>query len=422
MNATTNVNVASPIFKADPYPFYAHLRAQAPVHRLKLATKERAWLVSRYDDAMMVLKDDRFAKDRRNVSTAKQRRIGIWMPRMVEVVERNMLSQDEPDHARLRMLVHQAFTPRLIERMRDRIQTLSDELLDAVGQRGHMDVITEYALPIPTTIIAEMLGVPVEDRYTFSGWSNRLISGTASRLGMLRAIPSIIAFLRYIRKLVQAKRRAPGADLVSGLALAEASGDRFSEDELVAMIFLLLIAGHETTVNLIGNGTLALLQHPDQLDTLRDDPALIRPAVEELLRYASPVEWADERYTREAVTIEGVTIPRGELVHAVIASANRDERQFANPDTLDITRDPNKHLAFGQGIHYCLGAPLARLEGQIAINTLLRRLPGLQLAVVPAALAWRPGIMLRGLRGLPVTFAHARMARSRAEHEVLSVR
>ncbi len=219
---------------------------------------------------------------------------------------------------------------------------------------------------------------------------------------MFRAIPNVLAFLRYIRKLVRARRRRPLDDLVTALVQVEESGDQLNEDELVAMVFLLLVAGHETTVNLIGNGTLALLEHTDQIERLRSEPALVKSAVEELLRHSGPLETATERYTREDVTVADVMIPRGQLVYAVLASANRDERQFANPDTVDIAREPNRHLAFGLGIHYCLGAPLARLEGQIAFETLLRRLPTLRLAVATNALRWRRGLVLRGLEALPV--------------------
>ena len=221
---------------------------------------------------------------------------------------------------------------------------------------------------------------------------------------MLKAIPSAMAFLRYIRRLVASRRADPRDDLVSALVQAEEAGEQLSEDELVAMVFLLLVAGHETTVNLIGNGMLALLKNPDQMERLRADPTLIKSAVEELLRYDSPLETATERYAREDVTIAGVTIPRGGLVYAVLASANRDERQFPDPDALDITREPNRHLSFGLGPHFCLGAPLARLEGQVAIGTLLRRLPDLRLAVAPESLRWRRGLVLRGLEALPVAF------------------
>jgi cytochrome P450 PksS len=208
--------------------------------------------------------------------------------------------------------------------------------------------------------------------------------------------------IRYIRKSIRKRRAEPRDDLISALIQAEEAGNRLSGDELVSTVILLFVAGHETTVNLIGNGVLALLQHPDQLARLRSDPSLIKPAVEELLRFTNPVDMATERYPREDVTIRGVTIPRGEMVYVVLSSANRDERQFPNPDQLDITREPNKHLALGLGTHFCLGAPLARLEGQIAINTLLRRLPDLRLAVVPSQLRWRPGLLLRGLEALPL--------------------
>jgi cytochrome P450 len=298
--------------------------------------------------------------------------------------------------------VHKAFTPRLIEQIRDRVQRLTDELLDNVRDPSRIDLIRDYALPLPTTIIAEILGVPAEDRHRFHRWSNALMSAAVSTWGLLTSIPNVNALIRYIRQIIKKRWSAPRDDLVSALVRVEESGDRMSEDELMAMVLLLLVAGHETTVNLIGNGTLALLEHPDQMERLRSEPALIKPAVEELLRYTSPVEMATERYPREDVNIAGVTIPRGEMVYAVLASANRDERQFPNPDMLDITRDPNKHMTFGLGPHACLGAPLARMEGQIAIVTLIRRLPDLRLSVAADRLRWRRGLLLRGLESLPV--------------------
>lgn len=397
------VDLASPAFKANAHPFYARLRAEAPVSRITLPGNQTAWLITRYDDVAMALKDDRFSKDQ-----SKQSARQPWVPDLFKPLARNMLDLDAPDHTRLRALVHKAFTPRLIERMRERIQALTDGLLDSVEARGSMELIRDYALPIPTTIIAEMLGVPAKDRHRFHRWSAAIVSSNPSGWRMLKAIPGVFALLKYIRKLVKVRRASPKEDLVSALVQAEEAGDSLSEDELLAMVFLLLIAGHETTVNLIGNGTLALLEHPSEMQRLRNDPALIKPAVEELLRYGSPLETATERYAREDITLAGVTIPRGELVYAVIASANRDERQFANPDSLDITRDPNKHLSFGFGVHFCLGAPLARLEGQIAMQTLLSRLSNLRLAVPPERLRWRRGRVLRGLQALPVDFAGAR--------------
>jgi cytochrome P450 PksS len=399
------VNIASPAFKANPFPFYARLRAEAPAYRMTLPTKETAWLITRFDDVAMVLKDERFVKDSSNALTPAQAANQRWFRKVFKSLTRNMLNRDPPDHTRLRGLV-KAFSPRLIEQMRGRIEMLTNDLLDAAQGRGRIDLIRDYALPLPAIVIAELLGVPVEDRHAFHRGTNAIVSAGASSRAMLMAMPSAWWLIRYIRKLVRKRRADPRDDLVSALARAEDAGDMLSEDELMAMVFLLLAAGHETTVNLIGNGTLALLENPDQLDRLRNDPALIKPAVEEFLRYTSPVEMATERYAREDVTIAGVTIPRGEMVFAVIASANRDERQFADPDALDITREPNKHLAFGLGPHFCLGAPLARLEGQIAINTLLGRVPDLRLAAAPDLPRWRRGLLLRGLESLPVAFGN----------------
>ena len=396
------VNIASREFKADPYPFYARLRDELPVCRQRLPTREYAWLVTRYDDVATALKDERFVKDKQNGMTPEQAARQPWFRRAFKSLQTNMLDRDPPDHTRLRALVQLAFTPRLVEQIRGRVEALTGELLDAATGRGRMDLIRDYALPLPTTIIAEMLGVPAADRRYFQRWSNALVSAGASTWGMINALPNAMAMMRYIRRIIRQRRSQPRDDLVSDLIRAGEAGERLSEDELLSMIFLLLVAGHETTVNLIGNGTLALLQHPEQWQRLLAEPALIKPAVEELLRYSSPVETATERYTREDVTLGGVTIPQGSMVLAVIASANRDERQFPDPNRLDIARDPNRHLSFGLGPHFCLGASLARLEGQIAIGTLIQRLPQLRLAQPAGSLRWRRGLVLRGLESLPV--------------------
>ncbi len=397
------VNILSREFKANPFPFYARLRAEAPVYSTKLPDKRSAWLVTRYDDVAAVLKDERLVKDRRRVMSPEQLERQPWVPSFLRPLERNMLDLDEPDHRRLRALVHKAFTPRIIEQMQGRVQAVADELLSAVASKGHMDVVKDYALPLPLTVITELLGVPSRDQHKFHRWSKAMVQ-VASTVSMVRALPSLLRFMRYLRKLIEEKRAHPEDDLLTALVQAEEAGDTLSEDELLAMVFLLLVAGHETTVNLIASGTLALLEHPGQLERLKGDPDIIKTATEELLRYTSPVETATERYAREDVTLHGVTIPKGELVLAVLASANRDEAQFACPDGLDLTRNPNRHLAFGQGVHYCLGAPLARLEGQIAIPTLLSRLPELHLSVRPKTLRWRPTFVVRGLEALPVNF------------------
>lgn len=398
------VNIASPEFKANPYPFYARLREESPVCRVILPTREPAWLITRYADVTTALKDDRLVKNAANALTSEQLARQRWFRKVFVSLRRNMLSLDPPDHTRLRALVQKAFTPRMVEQMRPRIEVLADGLLDAVQSQRRMDVIRDYALPLPATIIAEMLGVPAKDRHRFHRWSNAIMSAASSTWRLAKVIPNALALVRYLRKIIRVRRTDPGDDLVSALIQAEEAGDRLSEAELSSMVFLLLAAGHETTVNLIGNGTLALLEHPDQLQKLRDEPALIKPAVEELLRYTGSVDIATERYAREDVTVAGETIPRGEMVLAVVASANRDERQFPHPNLLDIAREPNKHLAFGLGTHFCLGASLARLEGQIAIATLLRRAPELRLAAPPDRLRWRRGLLLRGLESLPVAF------------------
>ncbi len=401
----TQVDVTNAKFKANPFPFYAQLRAEAPVFpvTVPMPTKQRAWLITRYSDVQDVLKDARFAKNPRNAMSPEQLKKRPWIPSMFKPLEQNMLDLDSPDHTRLRALVHKAFTPRLIEQMRDQIQALTDELLDAAEPKGSMDLIADFALPLPLTIIGRILGVPAKDNHKFHRWTKTLLSA-GTNTNYVVFIPIIMRFMGYLKKLIKERRAHPKDDLVTALVQAKDGSDKLSGDEVLAMIFLLLIAGHETTVNLIGSGSLALLEHPDQMEKLRSEPAIIKPAIEELLRFVCPVEMATERYAREDITIAGTTIPRGELVLAVIGSANRDANYFDNPDCLDVTRENNKHLAFGLGAHYCLGAPLSRLEGQIAISTLIRRMPNLRLSIAPDQIRWRGGIILRGLEALSVSF------------------
>ncbi|OJT16903.1 cytochrome P450 [Archangium sp. Cb G35] len=401
MQTLTQPDFKSQRFKANPYPLYARLREEAPVFRIQAPGNEVGWLVTRYEDVAQVLKHGGISKDRLGSMNEEQRAKMPWFFKFFTPLVQNMLSRDPPDHTRLRALVHKAFTPKYVERLRLRVQALSDSLLDAAARKGSMDLVEEFAFLLPVTIIAEMLGVPPGDYRKFQHWSNRLVSNT-DMTDVLLSVPSVVMFTRYLRKLIAQRRTSLGDDLLSALIQAEEAGDKLTPDELVSMAFLLLVAGHETTVNLISGGTLALLQNPEQLDRLRKEPELIGPAVEELLRYASPVEVSTERVTREDITVGGVTIPRGDLVFAVLASANRDERQFKDPNTLDLGREPNKHVSFGLGIHYCLGAPLARLEGQIAIQTLVNRFPNLRLSKPAESLKWRTGVLMRGPKQLPV--------------------
>jgi len=390
-------DLADPRFKANPYPFYARLRAEAPVYRVMLPFWGAVSLVTRYDDVLQALRDERLAND--------------WSPRMpwllrrfARPLTRGMLNRDPPDHTRLRNLVSKAFTPRLVERLRERIQAVCDQLLDVAEARGRMELIGDFALPLPITIIGDLLGVSSRDRLRFHAWSRSMI-GVSRNTDALRALPGIWALFRLLRGLFAERRADPRDDLVTALVQAEESGDRLSEEELLSMVILLLIAGYETTTNLIGSGTLALVLHPKERDRWRQNPALAETAVEELLRYTSPLEVGSVRMAREPVIFGSVTVAPGELVAPVLGSANRDERQFKDPDALDIEREPNRHLAFGQGPHFCLGAPLARMEAGIALDTLLRRFPDLRLAQPPESLPWRKSPVLRGLESLPVTVA-----------------
>jgi cytochrome P450 len=400
MVATEPMDVASAAHKAEAYDVYARLRATAPVCRVRLPIGEQAWLLSRYHDVSRLLKDARFAKDPANARTLEQLTRQPRPPKMLEPLMRNMLALDDPDHARLKKLVQAGFTPRRVEALAHRTEEIAERLLDRVKDRPRFDLIADFALPLPVTVISELLGVPEPDQERFARWSQTLLSMPVGSWKMVFSLPDVVLFLRYLRKLVAMKRQHPADDLVSALVAIEADGDRLSEDELLAMISILLSAGHETTTNLIGNGTLALLQHPSAFKQLRDEPALMPTAVEELLRYAGPVATSTFRFAREDVEIAGTRIARGDLVLGIIASANRDDRQFADADTINLARLPNRHLTFGEGGHYCVGAALARMEGAVAFNVLLRRMPGLRLDQPTAPLHWRPGLVLRGLEQL----------------------
>ncbi len=388
----------------NPSVFYAHLRAQEPlVYIDDFLGKGNAWIVTNYDDALAILKDPRFTKDIRKVLPPGDEQTSFQGSPFL-ILMQNMITVDAPDHTRLRGLVSKAFTPRMIEQLRPRIQQITDELLDSVQANGKMDLINDFAYPLPITVISEMLGIPATDRQRFRIWTQAMVNtGDQPQLEAILA-SSIGEFIQYIKNFIDEKRTHPGNDLTSNLVQAEENGDMLSENELISMIFLLIVAGHETTVNLIGNGMLALLQHPDQMQRLQHDPSLITTAIEELLRYEAPVSLSDERWASEDISIHGQVIHKGEIVYASLIGANTDPQQFRHPEMLDVTRQENPHLAFGKGIHYCLGAPLARLEGQIAIATLIKRLPDLRLATDSAQLTWNNNPMLRGLKSLPVTF------------------
>ncbi|WP_327435591.1 cytochrome P450 [Streptomyces sp. NBC_01201] len=377
-------------FSANPYPYYAKMRAEGPVHEVRTDDLERIWMIVGYEEARAALADQRFSKDWRTTEH--------WSV-SGNPINANMLETDPPHHTRLRKLVAREFTPRRIEALRPRVEEITAGLLDAMVPAGRADLIDAFAFPLPMTVICELLGVPDIDRDSFRLLSNAIVT-PESRENESEAVHAMGA---YLVELIEDKRRAPGDDLMSALIQAHHDdGDRLSPDELIGMAFLLLVAGHETTVNLISNGVRALLDHPGQLALLRDRPELIDGAVEEMLRYDGPVGTATFRFTREAVRIGQVVIPRGEAVLVALGSADRDPGRYPDPDTFDIRREAQGHLAFGHGIHFCLGAPLARMEGRIAIAALLERCPGLARDPEGGEPDWLPGLLLRGVRRLPV--------------------
>ena len=392
-------NPLLPEFHADPYPFYKRLREQDPVHQSPMGF----WVLTRYEDCVMALRDGRFGRE----AFAELLSAVYGDGTEANALPRSMLFRDPPDHTRLRQLVSKAFTPKVIEQMRDHIQGIVDRLLDKAIPKGEMDVIADLAYPLPVTVICEMLGVPLGDHESIKHWSAD-IARSLDAIG-LPSDQTIVergriarkAIGDYFRQLVPKRRANPANDLLTGLIAAEEQGDKLSEGEVIAMCVLLFIAGHETTVNLIGNGLLALLRHPEQLALVRKDPTLVAGAVEELLRYDSPVQ-RTARITHADVEVGGTAIAKGSMIVTAIGAANRDPAQFADPDRLDVTRKDVRHVSFGFGIHFCLGAPLARVEGQIALGTLLRRAPNLALGETTPE--WRESSVLRGLKALRVTF------------------
>lgn len=382
---------------ASPYSVYEQLREHAPVQRVPGPDGKPAWLFTRYDDVRDALGDPQYAHDRQHAAPGGYH--GIPVP---NALDRHLLHIDAPDHTRIRRLASKAFTPRRIEQLRPRVERSAHRLLDAVADDGGADLITAYALPLPVTVICELLGVPEEDRKGFRGWADALIAPDPARPHLVaEAVAEIHAFLA---RLIADKRATPTDDLLCDLIAARDEGEALSEDELLSFAFLLFLAGFENTVHLIGNSVHNLLTHPEQLAALRADPGLLPQAVEELARHNGSVLFAIRRFPRQDVTLHGVTVPAGETVLLGIGAANRDPRRFPDPDRLDVTRDASAHLALGRGIHYCLGAPLARLETVTALGALLGRFPALRLAEPEDSLQWRPSIRARGLRALPVSW------------------
>ena len=405
MTEPLGFNPFDPSFRVDPYPTYRRLLAEDPVHK----TPFGMFVLSRHRDCATVLRDPRSSSDASNSNMYKAFMAGRDPEEVFGALAgmRPFLFMDPPDHTRLRGLVQKAFTPKTVENLRPRIHELVDELMAAAFERGSMDVIEDLAYPLPVRVITEMLGVPLEDHETFKSWSKELAGALDPDFAtpddvLERRERAATAFVDYFQALIAERRRRPREDLLTALIAAEDEGHKLSEKELLSTLILLLVAGHETTVNLIANGVLAFARHPDQLARVHSDPSLVRTAVEEVLRYDPPVQFT-ARVALEDIDIDGTTIGKGDQAIVLVAAANRDPEQFEDPDAFDVGRPDNRHLSFGLGAHFCLGAPLARVESQVALETVATRVADLALAVDQPE--YKTNIVLRGLASLPVTFS-----------------
>jgi cytochrome P450 len=377
---------------------YAELAATAPVHRIMLPTGQQAWLITGYHELRQALHDPRLVTREAAQATLYQKRLS---PEVFAGLTSHMVNHDPPEHTRLRRLVTAAFTRRRIEQLTPRIQQITNALLDAMATQTPSDLLASFAYPLPLTVICELLGVPTDDHVQFHRWSTTLTTGALAEPEAYCCAAS--ALVRYLRKLLDIKRDAPADDLLSALLVVRDGEDQLTEDELTSMACLLLIAGHETTANLIGNAVHALLTHPQQWALLQTQPHHLSTAIEEFLRFDGPLQISHLRLSTEPIQIGGTTIPASEIVVPGLLATNRHPACTPQPQVLDLTRADHSHLAFGHGIHHCLGAPLARLEARIALGSLLTRFPRLRLAVPANQLTWRPSMLVNGLTALPVT-------------------
>ena len=406
MTAARKYELYSHEFRQNSHAIFTQMRANDPVFKQTgLDGSTQICFVTRYEEVQQVLLDDEhFVLDAGQVYSAEEREkiFGKLDPFIDSMMNNHMLNKDGNDHRRLRSLVSKAFTPKVIQNMRPRIEAIAAELLDKVQRNGRMELISDFAFPLPITVIAELLGIPLHNQNQFRIWSNAFVRPAITEEEQQAAFVLLQEFAAYMQNLVADRRLHPGDDLLSGLIHVEESGDRLNESELFSMLSLLIVAGHETTVSLIGNAVLALLQNPHVRDQIMHHQDLLPAAVDEFLRYDSPVERPLTRIVKEDLALGGQQLKRGDLIIPIIGSANRDEMQFLPADALDILRKPNAHIAFGKGVHYCLGAPLARLEGEIALRVLFERIPDLVLDIALEELEWRDVPTFRSLVRLPV--------------------
>lgn len=397
------INLASAQFKEDAYEIYKESRKKQPILFVNQVEIGKEWLITRYEDALPLLKDNRLKKDWTNVFSQDIKNMYLSVDNSDHLTT-HMLNSDPPNHSRLRSLVQKAFTPKMIAQLDKRIERIADDLISDIERKGTLSLVDDYSFPLPIIVISEMLGIPKEDQAKFRIWSHAVIASPETPEEIKETEKQLSEFITYLQYLVDIKRKEPKEDLVSALILAESEGHKLSARELYSMIMLLIVAGHETTVNLITNTVLALLENPNQLQLLKENPKLIDAVIEEGLRYYSPVEVTTARWAAEPFQIHDRTIEKGDMVVIALASANRDETVFENPEVFDITRENNRHIAFGHGSHFCLGAPLARLEAKIAITTLFNRMPELQIKGDREEIKWQGNYLMRSLEELPLTF------------------
>ena len=406
MSTTRKYELYSQEFRRNSHEVFAQMRMESPaIKQLGIDGETQIWFVTHYAEAQQVLLDDKhFVRDPHVALTPEQlvRIFGESNPQLERMMNNHMLNHDGDNHRRLRSIVSKAFTPKVIQSMRPRIEKIAQNLLDKVLPTGKMELVSDYAFPLPITVIAELLGIPLDNQNQFRIWSNAFVRPAIKPEEQQEAMRLLLEFAAYMQQLVAERRLHPGNDLLSGLIHAEEGGDRLDESELFSMLSLLIVAGHETTVSLIGNSVLALLQHPETRKEIKSNPEIISSAIEEFLRYDSPVERSLTRFVSQDIQLAGQQLKRGDLVIVLLGSANRDETQFASPAVLDVHRKQNAHIAFGKGVHYCLGAPLARLEGEIALRVLFERIPNLELDIPLEELQWRDVPLFHSLVCLPV--------------------
>src|SRR5262249_50610578 len=398
------IDLSSLSFMRNPFPALARMREAGPVVHVKVPFLGKTWVATTHDAVSEVLKDDgTFVRDARNAG--KRHAVGFrwwaWLPRSIRVLNENMLSHDGPDHRRLRKLVDQAFSRHSVEGMRPRIEAICNGLLDRMAGAAVVDLMEGLARPLPLAVICELLGLPEQDRPRFRQWARAIMSVT-SLWGLLRFMPALFRLVAYFERHFEQCRRRPRPGLMTALVQAEQDGDRLSQDELLAMAFLLLVAGHETTVHLIGGGTLALLEAPEQKERLMTDWSLLPSAVEELLRFVSPVQMSEPRYVIRDLKFHGQSLRRGDYIVALLGAAHAHPARFPDPEKLDLSRSPNPHVSFGSGIHFCLGAQLARVEAQVGYERLFTHYPRLAVAVAESELKYVGNMGLRALVALPV--------------------